>query len=96
MVVFGPGAFHPNSAQPNGTLDRVRALSLPFANKGDANAYAVAEHGILLMPAARRNLPALDRMGREGRWLRIPPATLRGPCPAWCRHGRDKGQSPRH
>ncbi|HEX2171838.1 MAG TPA: 2-hydroxyacid dehydrogenase [Dehalococcoidia bacterium] len=49
-------------------LDRIRQIGVPLANNGGANSYAVSEHAIMLMLAASRNLPALDRMVRTGGW----------------------------
>lgn len=49
-------------------LERIRQIGVPLANNGGANSYAVSEHAIMLMLAASRNLPALDRMLRQGEW----------------------------
>ena len=49
-------------------LETLRELGIPLANNGGANSYAVAEHAILLMLAASRQLPDLDRLVKSGKW----------------------------
>lgn len=49
-------------------LERIRALGVPLANNGGANSFAVAEHAVMLMLAAARQLPQLDAMVRQGNW----------------------------
>ncbi len=49
-------------------VDRARALGVPVATIGGANAIPVAEHAVLLMLATLRHLPRLDRSVRDGIW----------------------------
>lgn len=49
-------------------IERARALRVPVATNGGANAIAVAEHAVLLMLAVYRRLPQFDAGVRAGRW----------------------------
>jgi phosphoglycerate dehydrogenase-like enzyme len=49
-------------------LELLRTLRLPLADNGGANAVAVAEHTVMLMLAAYRQLIALDALVRSGGW----------------------------
>ena len=49
-------------------LELLRELGIPCAANGGANAWAVADHTMLLMLALYRRLVPADRAVREGRW----------------------------
>jgi glyoxylate reductase/D-3-phosphoglycerate dehydrogenase len=49
-------------------IERARALRLPIAINGGANAVAVAEHAVMLMLAVYRRLTQLDGAVRRGEW----------------------------
>jgi phosphoglycerate dehydrogenase-like enzyme len=49
-------------------IERLRKLGIPLCNNGGANSYAVAEHAIMLMLAACRQLPELEQLMRAGKW----------------------------
>ena len=49
-------------------IDQARALGVPVAINGGANAVAVAEHAVMLMLAVYRRLGELDRAVRRGAW----------------------------
>jgi phosphoglycerate dehydrogenase-like enzyme len=49
-------------------IERARALRLPIATNGGANAVAVAEHAVMLMLAVYRRLTQLDQAVRRGVW----------------------------
>jgi phosphoglycerate dehydrogenase-like enzyme len=49
-------------------LKLLRELSIPCANNGGANSWAVADHAVLDMLTLYRRLAAADRSTREGKW----------------------------
>ena len=49
-------------------LDGARAARLPVAVNGGANAISVAEHAVMLMLMALKQVHALDAAVRDGRW----------------------------
>ena len=49
-------------------LNLMGKLDIPCATNGAANAWAVADHTVLLMLALYRRLVPADRAVREGRW----------------------------
>jgi phosphoglycerate dehydrogenase-like enzyme len=59
-------------------LDAARARGIPVCNLPGTNAPAVAEMTLLLMLAALRRLPLLDRATREGRGWALDPALQDG------------------
>lgn len=58
-------------------LDALRAMRVPLATNGGANAVAVAEHAIMLMLAVYRHLAMLDARVKSGGWLKGPIGSLR-------------------
>lgn len=58
-------------------LAALRAMRVPLANNGGANAVAVAEHTIMLMLAVYRHLVTLAAKCREGDWYKGPPGSIR-------------------
>jgi phosphoglycerate dehydrogenase-like enzyme len=59
-------------------LDAARARGIPVCNLPGTNSPAVAEMTLLLMLAALRRLPVLDRATREGRGWALDPALQDG------------------
>ena len=49
-------------------LELMRELSIPCANNGGANSWAVADHALLLMLAVYKRLIEVDASTRAGRW----------------------------
>lgn len=52
-------------------MDLCRDMSIPVANNGGTNAIDAAEHTLMLMLAAYRRLPEMDRNVRSNRWKAI-------------------------
>ena len=52
-------------------MDLCRAKGIPVANNGGTNAIDAAEHALMLMLAAYRRLPEMDRNVRSDRWKAI-------------------------
>jgi len=56
-------------------LDLLKELDIPFANSGDMNSPAVAEHTVALILSVARKLVQADAAVRKGMWLFQSPAT---------------------
>ena len=52
-------------------MDLCRDMGVPVANNGGTNAIDAAEHALMLMLAAYRRLPEMDRNVRSDRWKAI-------------------------
>lgn len=52
-------------------MELCRDMGIPVANNGGTNAIDAAEHALMLMLAAFRRLPEMDRNVRSGRWRAI-------------------------
>lgn len=61
----------------NFPIEGARALRIPVATNGGANAIAVAEHAILLMLSVLRRLVQLDREVRAGSWRQTQRGDVR-------------------